>query len=197
MGRRIDLVERVGGIGSVLVAAWLLALTAGGGTAEGRPNRARPLVVNGGFEAGPEVGWGHGQYSKDRPWWWNSRDCLSVAEISGDEHHGGKQALHIVNLSPRAPHVYGTTQQPIRIQPGKRYRVALWAKAPQVASRGAVSIVVDSSWRVHPISLPAGSYGWKRFSGQFTLNEDTAQLRILCEDMAEVWIDDVEVTPMD
>ena len=197
MGRRLCLVERVRRIGSALVAACLLSPIAGAATAEGGPNGAGPLVANGGFEAGPEVGWGHGQYSKDRPWWWNSRDCLSVAEVFGDEHHGGKQALHVVNLSLRAPHVYGTTQQPVRVKPGKRYRVALWAKAPHIASRGAVSIVVDSAWRIRPILLPAGSYDWKRFTGEFTLNEDTAQLRILCDDMAEVWIDDVEVTPLD
>jgi hypothetical protein len=60
-----------------------------------------------------------------------------------------------------------------------------------------VSIVVDPAWRIRPISLPAGSFDWQRFTGEFTLNKGTAQLRILCEDMADVWIDDVEVTPLD
>ena len=181
-----------------LVIAFLIAWGGGESAALGQTASHRLWVLNGGFEAGAEVGWGQGPSAENRAWWWNSRDCQSVAEISGEERHSGKLALHIVNISARAPHVYGTTQQPpVAIQPGRRYRVSLWAKAPQIASPGAVSLVVDSAWKVRPIQLPSGGFDWTQFSGEFVLHEPTAQIRILCEDLAEVWIDEVALTPAD
>jgi hypothetical protein len=156
-----------------------------------------PTVVNGTFEEKPTIGWGRGRYSENRAWWWNSLECLSVAEVSTEDRHTGKSSLHIVNLSARAPNVFGTTQQPIAIEPGRRYRVSVWAKAIQLQSRGALSIVVDPAWRVRPIQLPVGTYDWTRFEGEFSLDERTAQLRILCDDLAEVWVDDIEILPVE
>jgi carbohydrate binding protein with CBM4/9 domain len=167
------------------------------GSAPASEVRQAPNVINGTFEDKPTVGWGRGQYSEDREWWWNSLECLSVAEISSQDHHTGKSSLHIINLSARAPNVYGTTQQAVAIQPLERYRVSLWAKAIQLESRGGVSIVVDQSWKVRPIQLPRGTYGWTQFHGDFSLDENTAQVRILCEDLAEVWIDDIEIAPIE
>ncbi len=78
------------------------------------------------------------------------------------------------------------------LEPGRRYRISLWARAERLASDGAVSIVVDEDWRVRPIRLPRGTYDWTEFTGEFSLPETTAPLRILSEDAGEAWLDDVE-----
>lgn len=166
------------------------------GAASGEVRAAAPQVINGTFEDQPTVGWGRGQYSEQREWWWNSLECLSVAEVSTEDRHSGKSSLHIINLSDRAPNVFGSTQQPVAIQPGQRYRVSLWAKSVQLESRGGVSLVVDEAWQVRPIQLPPGTYDWTRFEGDFSLDQGTSQLRILCEDLGEVWIDDIEIEPV-
>ncbi|MBI3465123.1 MAG: C39 family peptidase [Planctomycetes bacterium] len=152
-----------------------------------------PPIANGGFEAGFTAPWGTGQYAENRPIWWNSLDGQSAAEVDRQVKRSGERSLHIVNRSPRAPHVYGTTQQPLQIEPGRRYRVSLWARASGLASDGAVSILVDPEWKVRPIALPKGTYDWTAFSGEFSLPHADAQIRILSEDVGEAWIDDIQV----
>ena len=70
----------------------------------------------------------------------------------------------------------------------------MWARARGPTSDGAVEIVVDRDWKVRPIRLPKGDYDWTRFTGEFSLPEGLAQLRILSEDKCEVWIDDIQIT---
>ncbi len=151
-------------------------------------------LPNPGFEEGFIDPWGTGQYAAGKTTWWNSGGCRSSATIDDRERHRGKKSLHIVNQSPRAPHVFGTTQQPFPLLPGVTYRISLWARAKNLASTGGVSIVVDSDWQVRPIQLPGGSYGWTRFEGTFSLPDGNAQIRILSEDVGEVWIDDLNVS---
>lgn len=158
--------------------------------AAGRPS---PRIGNGGFEAGLTAPWGTGQYAQGHSAWWNNLDGHSNAEADRQIRHGGLMSLHVRNRSRRAPEVYGTTQQPVAIEPGERYRIALWARGVQVASDGAVSIVVDEAWKVRPIRLPKGTYDWTRFAGEFSLPTGTAQLRILAEDVCDVWIDDITI----
>ena len=57
--------------------------------------------------------------------------------------------------------------------------------------------MVDSQWRVRPIQLPAGSYDWTEFSGEFSLTANTADLRILMEDRGEVWLDSIVIRPVE
>ncbi|MBI2478808.1 MAG: hypothetical protein HYV60_09285 [Planctomycetia bacterium] len=89
---------------------------------------------------------------------------------------------------------YGTTQQPIIIQPGQRYSISVWARGQNLASSGAVSVIVDDDWRVRPIVLPGGSFDWTQFRGEFSLPSKTAQVRVLSEDRGEVWLDDIHIT---
>lgn len=156
------------------------------------------LVQKGGFEEGLATPWGTGQYAaKDRLEWWHSGKCISTAIAVKEIHRGGKKSLHIVNLSPRAANIYGTMQQPLSITVGQRYRVSLWAKAKGLTSDGAVSIIVDSAWKIRPIVLNKGSYDWTCFTGDFTPSEATAQLRIISEDVGEAWLDDIQIVPVD
>ena len=158
---------------------------------------AEPLIVNGGFERGLMQPWGTGLYSEGRPLWWNSGGCGSTVEIDETGAIEGAAALHIINPSPRAAQVYGTVAQRIRIEPNRPYRITVWARGLDLASAGAVGLVVDDAWRVRPVSLPAGSYAWTRLSGTFSLPADYADIRILSEDAGEAWIDDVRIEPLD
>lgn len=152
---------------------------------------------NGGFEAGLAAPWGKGQYGAGRAVWWNSQGCRSRADLDETTSIEGLVSLHIINLSPRAPQVYGTTVQQIPVEPGRPYRISVWAQGLKLASAGAVSIIVDDAWQVRPISLPAGSYAWTKLSGTFSLPADHANIRILSEDTGEAWLDDIKITPLD
>jgi len=154
------------------------------------------LLKNGGFEQGLGTAWGIGQYGDPNKPWWNSGSCSSRADVSGQIHHGGKASLHIINSSPRAPNVFGTTVQRIAIQPGQQYKITLWAKGRELVSKGAINIIVDSAWNIRPIMLPSGTYEWQKFEGTFKLPTPTADIRILSEDRGEAWIDDISVTSL-
>ncbi len=154
------------------------------------------LAGNGGFESGLAAPWGSGLYSQGRPIWWTSNGCQCTAEANESVHKSGNFSLRIINRSPRSPNVYGTTAQRIPIMRTRSYRVTLWAKASHLASNGAVFFTVDGAWKIQPIVLPAGSYSWKKFTGTFSLPDDYADLRIVSQDRGLVWIDDIEVIPL-
>jgi len=174
-----------------------LCLYALGGLAWGTAHSAEALVANGGFEQGLAAPWGTGLYSEGRPGWWNSGSCTSTVEIDERTVIEGLASLHIVSPSPRAAQVYGTIAQRIRIEPNRPYRITAWARGLDLASAGAVSLVVDEAWQVRPITLPAGSYSWTRLSGTFSLPAEYADIRILSEDAGEAWLDDVQVVPLE
>ena len=54
---------------------------------------------------------------------------------------------------------------------------------------------MDEAWKVRPIQLPKGTYDWTRFTGAFSLPANTAQLRVLSQDVGEVWIDEIRIEP--
>ncbi len=155
------------------------------------------ILKNGGFEEGLLKPWGLGQYAQEGKIWQNFSTCQSTAELDEAVKESGLVSLHIINPSARAANVYGTMVQRIPINKNTPYRVALWAKANDLASFGAVSIVVDEAWGIRPIVLPAGTYSWKEFSGVFSLPKDYAEFRIISEDKGEVWIDDIRVVPIE
>ena len=150
-------------------------------------------VPNGSFESGLSWPWGTGQSADGRPVWWTVGNCQAIATVDDQIYQDGRRSLHISNQSARSPNVYGTTQQAVQIVPGDRYRISLWARTRGLASDGAVSIAVDDRWTVRPIHLPRGSHDWRYFVGEFSLPGNTAQLRILCEDRGEAWIDDIRI----
>ncbi|OGR17322.1 MAG: hypothetical protein A2X81_08480 [Desulfobacterales bacterium GWB2_56_26] len=150
------------------------------------------LLRNGDFEAGLRL-WGKGQYG-DKGVWWNSGNCRSNALAQKGSGRDGNAALYISNPTPRGPHAFGTTVQQIIIQPGKEYRITLYAKGKGLASGGAINISVDPAWTIRPIHLPAGSFDWRKFEGTFKLPSSTAEFRIISEDVGEAWIDDIRIT---
>ena len=191
------------GLGRLCVA--LLVLAAGPAQGQG-PDRnpsvpaappVRNLLTNGGFERGLVPPWGIDPQGQGKDFWWNSSNCLSAAELDETVRKDGEVSLHIANLSRRAPQVYGTVAQRIPIKKHQLYRITLWAKGNQLASRGAMVIIVDRAWKVRPILLPAGTYAWRMLEGVFSLPEETAEIRILSEDVGEAWIDDIRVVPIE
>ena len=177
-----DSIGRARGPAAVLFLALLMGVTL---AAQEIP------VPNGGFESGLAKPWGTGQLGGAPELWRNSAGCRSTAAGDPNSKHGGALSLHVVHASPRAPNVYGTTQQPVAVPAGRRIRITLFARARDLKSNGAVSIVVDPQWRTRPIQLPKGTYDWTRFTGEFTSPAAVADLRILSEDVGEAWIDDL------
>jgi hypothetical protein len=147
--------------------------------------------------AAVEIGrWGTGQFSEKHPaWWWNENKCNSTAAQDAAGRKPGAKCLHVVNQTPRAPNHFGTTQQAVAVAAGQRYQITLWARTKGLASDGGVNAAVDEAWKVRPIQLPKGTYDWTRFTGTFSLPTNTAQLRILSEDVGEVWIDEIRIDP--
>jgi hypothetical protein len=165
-------------------------------TVKRAPPQSRNLAGNGGFESRLAAPWGSGLYSNGRSIWWTSGGCNCTAEADEAVRKSGNFSLRITNRSPRGPHVYGTTAQRIPVTPKRSYRVTLWAKASGLASNGAVSFVVDDVWKVRPIELPGGSYSWRKFTGTFSLPVDYTDLRVVSQDRGLVWIDDIQVVPL-
>lgn len=154
-------------------------------------------MKNGGFESGFTAPWGTGLYSDGKKLWWNSLDCQSAAEADEIVKKEGVASLHILNLSPRSPHVYGTVAERILIKKNQPYRITLWARGFKLASRGAINISVDDVWKVRPIAFPQGTFSWVKLDGVFRLNDDHADIRIISEDSGEAWIDDIQVVPLE
>ena len=161
------------------------------------PCTAKPWYFSDGFEQKLSPPWGTGQYAEGKPTWWNSGDCQSTAMIDYHVVHSGHFALHISNHSQRAASVYGTTQRPLSLEAGQRFRIEVWAKARLLNSNGGVSIALDRDWSVRPIQLPGGTYDWRTLTAEFTWRGGDGQLRILCEDRGDVWLDDISIISLD
>lgn len=135
-----------------------------------------------------------GFYSKKPNVWFNAGGCKSSAELDKQNFHGGTAALHLGNLSKRASNIYGTMTQEINVLKNKYYAITLWAKAENLGSNGALNIAVDPMWRIRPIALPAGIFGWTRFYKTFNSGDrDSIEFRIIFEDAGDVWLDDIRM----
>ncbi len=154
-----------------------------------------PLLLES-FENGLATPWGTGQYAAGRPAWWNHGDCKSTATVDREHPRLGNASLRITNSTSRAPNVYGTTQMPLAIQAGQRYRISVWARSDGLASAGAINIALDKAWKVRPIRLPAGAFDWTLFQGEFSLPTNTADVRIISEDKGRAWLDGLTIVPL-
>jgi len=174
----------------IIAARVTMAILLGAVAGAGSPP---PVVFEAGFENGLRAPWGTGQTFGHDLAWWNSGGCGSLAEPDWHVRRNGKYSLMIKNPNPRGPEVFGTTQQPVKFQKGHRYKIEAWALGRSLASKGAVSLVVDEDWKVRPIQLPAGTYDWTRFTGEFTWPGGEGQCRIVSEDVGQVWLDDIKI----
>jgi CHAT domain-containing protein len=158
------------------------------------------LLVNGGFEDGLKHPWGTGHYEAASGktgfgLWWNSNNARAFMKIDTDERHSGEKSLRVTNYSPGAPHVFTTTSQRISgLTPNTVYRVSLYAKARNLSP--GVSFAVDAAWGKRVLSLPAGTYDWRHFSGTINIgHNDYIDLRLIHENTGTLWLDDLVVEP--
>ncbi|MBT5229408.1 MAG: phosphodiester glycosidase family protein [Methylococcales bacterium] len=153
------------------------------------------LVKLGNFESFSSP-WGTGQYSKNGLWWNSKNANTRATSVTGIRTPFSRisSALRIENHSAAGPHIYGNTSQRIAAKSGTNYRVSFWAKTKNLKSNGGISIAYDSSWRVRPISLPAGTKGWTYYAGTFnTGRANYIDLRIISQDIGTVWITALQI----
>lgn len=166
---------------------------------------------NGGNSAIPSVGGGlvrdpnfAGFGASGGPWgtnvqygqfgiWWNSGGASSTAGTVDLQGVAAQTGLYIRNTSGRGPNVFGTTAQRIAVQQGQTYRISFLGMAQGLGSNGGVNIAIDPEWRIRPVSMPGGSYDWRRFEGTFVAPANSIDLRIISEDSGEVWITDMSL----
>jgi ferric-dicitrate binding protein FerR (iron transport regulator) len=155
---------------------------------------AKNLLINGGFEQGLASPWESGFYTKKPVVWMNSGDCKSTADLDQKNFHSGTASLYLRNQSNRAPNIYGTMAQKIKVIKNRYYAITLWARGQNLASNGALNIAVDPMWRIRPIALPAGNFDWTRFYKTINSGDrDSIEFRIIFEDTGDVWLDDIMV----
>ena len=84
--------------------------------------------------------------------------------------------------------------QKIKVNRNRNYAISMWAKGQNIASNGALNVAIDPMWRIRPLAVTAGTYGWTRFSGAFNSGDrDTVEFRIIFEDMGDIRLDDLWV----
>jgi hypothetical protein len=154
----------------------------------------RNLLINGGFEQVLAKPWESGFFTKDGTVWFNSGACKSTAQVDRQNPHSGTASLHLRNASRREPNIYGTMTQKIKVVRNRKYAISLWAKGENLASNSALNVAIDPTWRIRPLALPAGTFGWSRFSGTFNSQDrDVVEFRIIFEDTGDVWLDDLVI----
>ena len=156
-------------------------------------------VLNAGFELELNRYWGN----PDSLTWMNTPDCESTARVTPEEKHNGVQSLRIqYGADQRIEGGFGQTTQTMPSSAETQYRITLWAKASDLATR-AVRVVINENWDSPVIELPAGSYDWTEFTGEFVTPEGDPStkdetlvlttIRIISAGPGTVWLDDIEV----
>lgn len=131
----------------------------------------------------------------DGPWtqWTTSGGCDIQLTYDDEAPMSGDTSLRVENRSPRRPNVFATVARGMDLDPGQTHRVQVWARAEGLASDGGLSISVDPEWKVRPIALPKGTYGWTLFEGTFRAGTGDWEFRIISEDVGRVWLDDLRI----
>jgi len=142
------------------------------------------LLDNGGFEA-----------ARLAPWQWDkTATCQGTGELDQTEHHSGTQSFKMTSASPTQADVYTTLFQKVPVETGKRYRVALWCKGKGV---GICWMGGDKTWSQRKV-LPQGDFDWTQVKYVITADDTTFDLHINVDSATTaLWLDDVEMTPVD
>jgi hypothetical protein len=171
------------------------------------------LVRNGGFEEGLVPPWGSGEISEGRPW-----RVLQGARAYGEgvfaPVHSGQVSLAIRHASEERPGWMGVTSQSLGVlEPGAEYVLEVWARAEDLRTGGVRVRIVLRGTRpgvakglrgtggaagadalpVAEISVPGGSYDWRRLQTRFEAPPQRLDLEILSVDQGVVYLDDVAV----
>jgi len=160
------------------------------------------LIGNGGFEDGFSRPWGTWVEHEPGPLWLRRGGCAAEAMADTRVAKSGRRSLRISNSSRKAPGCYAETCQVMVTEPDRRYRLTFWAKYEDLASNGAIRFLVGlpepaAGPSKAVVELPAGSHDWRKFQGEFSFPATAAELRIRSVDRGRVWLDDIQVTPVD
>jgi hypothetical protein len=142
------------------------------------------LVVNPSFEQAHNVGTPDGSY-------------LSVGEDTAASWHvdprlavHGRQSLRLT--TPTEDQGLGVRPFPIRLEPGKRYRIAVWAQGMQEGLRFSLTLdALTAQEGTHTLTTD-----WQSYGGEFTASEQAGGrshvvLRLLSAGTA--WFDALQV----
>ena len=151
-------------------------------------------LLNGGFELGTMKYW----QDESGVSWSNERGYRSTAIISRDVAHQGSYSLHIRGGKAESNDMQARTGQIIPFRVAASGRVSAWVKADGLNEGGLR--ITDASGNV-VISVPAGSYDWRRLEGDLGPMEQAGdsggvgsiRLEIVSAGPGEAWIDDLEV----
>ncbi|MCC6484615.1 MAG: beta-galactosidase [Armatimonadetes bacterium] len=145
-----------------------------------------PSIPNAGFENGSE-GWT----------WVLSSGCQAGFRFDTGNPHSGKQCVVFSSNTPLIPNVYGRLSVNAEVLPSTKYELSCWVRAKDASDTGGVSHLTD--WSRYTLSLPGGTYGWRRVSTEFTTNAGQTTLNIginIVNTCKELAIDDIALRPV-
>lgn len=154
----------------------------------------RAAILNHDFELGSMTYWS-GENGVN---WSHRGDDQSQATVVGIGHKSSS-SLHIVGDRGSHDTRFGMTQQVFPAPRGSDLKLSVWVRAANL-SEGALSIGLATA--ASRLTLPAGSYGWRRFEWSIPSTEEvdvdpttivSCILEITSSGSGEAWLDDIEV----
>ena len=145
-----------------------------------------PVIANPGFES---VAPGN-----DAPGWgWYARAQASFRSDTTNPH-SGTRCMVFTNASDLAPEVYARLSQGVGVLPDTEYRLTAWVRGEDVAPG-----IHFTDWDSYMMSLPSGTFGWKKVSLTFRTRPGQTGLNLginvvnRCKALA---IDDITLRPI-
>ena len=145
-----------------------------------------PTVPDSGFENNA-AGWGWQTYS----------GAQAFYEVSTVNPHSGKHCVVFSSNFDTSPNVYGRLATGVNVLPSTKYELNCWVRGEDVKDSAGSSHITD--WLTYTLTLPTGTFGWKKISTTFTTNPGQNGITIginvsgRCKALA---IDDIELRPL-
>lgn len=118
-----------------------------------------------------------------------------------DGAHTGKRGIELRWRNGMGPAVASNAS--MRLQPNSRYRVSFWAKSESARAQVRTNIYADGKYDFPQYAIPVNTGGqWRQFStilttGAFPPNINPALRLWVLGDEQVVYVDDVELVPLD
>ena len=123
--------------------------------------------------------------------WSASENLFTGAEILPDESHSGKNAMSITARK----YPYSGARQEVALEMGKTYYVSAWVK---LAEGGVAKISLDGLEQDGIVEREVPANTWTLLAGEITPTTATGYSHLLIhttESLADLWVDDVSLTP--
>lgn len=145
-----------------------------------------PKIANAGFE---ETVTG-----SDTPGWGWQITCSARFRSDTTNPHSGKRCVVFTNDTELTPNAFGRFYQGVGVRPGTDYELSAWVRAESTTGANHFT-----DWGSCTLSIPGGTYDWKRISVVFRTKNDQNSLNLginivdKCKDLA---IDDISLRPI-